>query len=164
MGRSPPRKPNYRGSVPNGGNVAVVGAGFAGLAAALELRDAGLDITVLEARDRVGGRVHSVELHNGEIAELGAEWIFAGDEALQATIDRLGLVACEARVDYLRRGPRGVGAVSEGELDAFLETADAHLATLDRSSIAWAAPEPSRLKRRSGARVSCAAPSTWTGV
>ncbi|HJS26555.1 MAG TPA: hypothetical protein VJ913_05455 [Actinomycetota bacterium] len=29
----------------------------------------------------MGGRVHSVELDNGEIAELGAEWIFAGDEA-----------------------------------------------------------------------------------
>ena len=58
-------------------------------------------------------------------------------------------------MNYLRREPRGTNAVSMAELDAFLETADAHLATLDRSSIAWAAPEPSRLKRRSGARVSC---------
>jgi monoamine oxidase len=109
----------------------VVGAGFAGLAAALELRDAGLDVIVIEARDRVGGRVHSVELGNGEIVELGAEWIFAGDEALQATIDRLGLVACEAGVDYLRREPRGEAAVSMTELDAFLQAADAHLATVD---------------------------------
>lgn len=109
----------------------MIGAGFSGLAAALELRDAGLDVTVVEARDRVGGRVHSVELDNGEIAELGAEWIFAEDEALQATIDRLGLLACEANVDYLRREPRGRNAVSMPELDAFLEAADAHLATLD---------------------------------
>ena len=117
--------------MPNGVNVAVVGAGFAGLAAALELRDAGLGVTVVEARDRVGGRVHSIELDNGEIAELGAEWIFEGDEALQATIDRLGLVACEAGVDYLRREPRGNAAVSMSALDAFLEAADAHLATVD---------------------------------
>jgi monoamine oxidase len=109
----------------------VIGAGFSGLAAALALWDAGLDVTVVEARDRVGGRVHSVELDNGEIAELGAEWIFAEDEALQATIDRLGLRACEANVDYLRREPRGRNAVSMSELDAFLEAADAHLATLD---------------------------------
>ena len=109
----------------------MIGAGFSGLAAALELRDAGLDVTVVEARDRVGGRVHSVELDNGEIAELGAEWIFAEDEALQATIDRLGLLACEANVDYLRREPRGRNAVSMPELDAFLEAADVHLATLD---------------------------------
>ena len=109
----------------------VIGAGFAGLAAALELHDAGLQVTVLEARERVGGRVHSVELENGEIAELGAEWIFAEDEALQATIDRLGLVACDAGVDYLRREPRGQAAVSRAELDAFLEAADAHLAGMD---------------------------------
>ena len=125
------RKPIYRGSVRNEVNVAVVGAGFAGLAAALELHDAGVGVTVLEARDRVGGRVHSVELDNGEIAELGAEWIFAGDEAIQGTIDRLGLVACEAGVDYLRREPRGEAAVSMTELDAFLEAADAYLATVD---------------------------------
>ena len=125
------KQANYRGSVRNGVNVAVVGAGFAGLAAALELRDLGLDVTVLEARDRVGGRVHSVELDNGEIAELGAEWIFAEDDVLQATIDRLGLVACEARVDYLRREPRGTNAVSMAELDAFLEAADAHLAAVE---------------------------------
>ena len=112
-------------------NVVVVGAGFAGLAAALDLHDAGFSVTMLEARDRVGGRVHSVELGNGEIVELGAEWIFAEDEALQATIDRLGLVACEAGVDYLRREPRGEAAVSMTELDAFLQAADAHLAKVD---------------------------------
>jgi len=112
-------------------NVVVVGAGFAGLAAALDLHDAGLSVTVFEARERVGGRVLSVELENGEIAELGAEWIFAEDEALFATIDRLGLVACEAGVDYLRREPRGEGVVTMAELDAFLEAADAHLAGVD---------------------------------
>jgi monoamine oxidase len=111
--------------------VVVVGAGFAGLAAALDLHDASLSVIVLEARDRVGGRVHSVELENGEIAELGAEWIFAEDEALQATIDRLGLVAYEAGVDYLRREPRGRAAVPMAELDAFLEAADEHLAAVD---------------------------------
>jgi monoamine oxidase len=109
-------------------NVVVVGAGFAGLAAALDVHDAGLSVTVLEARERVGGRVLSIELENGEIAELGAEWIMPDDEVLQATIDRLGLTASEAGIDYLRREPRGLAAVPMAELDAFLEAADAHLA------------------------------------
>jgi monoamine oxidase len=109
-------------------NVVVVGAGFAGLAAALDLHDAGLSVTVLEARERVGGRVLSVELENGEIAELGAEWIMPDDDVLGATIDRLGLTASEAGIDYLRREPRGRAAVTMAELDAFLEAADAHLA------------------------------------
>ena len=121
------RKPIYRECVRNV-NVVVVGAGFAGLAAALDLHDAGLSVTVLEARERVGGRVLSFELENGEIAELGAEWIMPDDDALQATIDRLGLTASEAGIDYLRREPRGRTAVPMAELEAFLEAADAHLA------------------------------------
>ena len=118
-------------------NVVVGGSGFAGLAAALDVHDAGLSVTVLEARERVGGRVLSVELGNGEIAELGAEWIMPDDDALQATIDRLGLTASEAGIDYLRREPRGRAAVPMAELDAFLEAADAHLAAspADRSSM-----------------------------
>jgi monoamine oxidase len=107
----------------------VVGAGFAGLAAALDLHDAGLSVTVLEARDRVGGRVLSVELENGEIGELGAEWIMPDDDVLLGTIDRLGLTASVAGVDYLRREPRGRAAVPMEALDAFLEAADAHLAS-----------------------------------
>ena len=112
-------------------DVVVVGAGLAGLAAALDLHDAGLAVVVLEARKRVGGRVLSVELGNGEIAELGAEWIMPDDEVLQSTIDRLGLPAAEAGVDYLRREPRGQAAVPIEALEAFLEAADAHLAASD---------------------------------
>jgi monoamine oxidase len=116
------------------GDVVVVGAGFAGLAAALDLHDAGVSVVVLEARDRVGGRVHSVELDNGEIAELGGEWIMRDDEVLQATIDRLGLTASVAGIDYLRREPRGRAAVPMAELDAFLEAADAHLAASEATA------------------------------
>jgi monoamine oxidase len=53
----------------------VVGAGPAGLAAAATLRDAGRTFVVLEARDRIGGRAHTVRLSSGQVAERGAEYL-----------------------------------------------------------------------------------------
>ena len=57
-------------------DVAIIGAGAAGLAAAKTLSSAGLDICVLEARDRIGGRIHTH--HDPAIdvpIELGAEFV-----------------------------------------------------------------------------------------
>ncbi|MBD2450765.1 FAD-dependent oxidoreductase [Nostoc sp. FACHB-152] len=55
--------------------VIVVGAGLAGLAAAYELTRAGFDVQVFEARERVGGRVHTAFLDAGQYGELGAEFV-----------------------------------------------------------------------------------------
>src|SRR5438128_79967 len=104
--------------------VVVVGAGLAGLATALELADRGRSVTVLEARERVGGRVLSTTLDNGEIAELGAEWIMPTDDALIAACIRFGVELVGAGVDYRLREARGSQAASLEEQDAFLETAN----------------------------------------
>ncbi|MBB6520875.1 flavin monoamine oxidase family protein [Pseudoteredinibacter isoporae] len=59
-------------------DVIVVGAGFAGLAAADELKNQGLSVLLLEARDRIGGRAHTV--YDGEQAiEMGANWLHGQD-------------------------------------------------------------------------------------
>jgi monoamine oxidase len=55
-------------------DVLVVGAGFAGLTAARDLVAAGRSVLLLEARDRVGGRVVNEELGDGKIVEMGGQW------------------------------------------------------------------------------------------
>jgi monoamine oxidase len=87
--------------------VCVIGAGFAGLAAAVALAEGGLEPLVLEARERVGGRVHSRRLANGAVVELGAEFVEADHETLVATAARLGLAMAPAGMAYGDREPRG---------------------------------------------------------
>ncbi|HEY4791108.1 MAG TPA: FAD-dependent oxidoreductase, partial [Actinomycetes bacterium] len=87
--------------------VCVIGAGFAGLTAAAALADGGLEPLVLEARDRVGGRVHSRRLDNGAVVELGAEFVEDDQETLLATARRLGLAMAPTGMAYGDREPRG---------------------------------------------------------
>jgi monoamine oxidase len=96
----------------------VVGAGFAGLAAADALVAGGCDVVVLEARDRVGGRVWSRRLANDAVVEMGAEFILPGNTVVDATARRLGLDLWEKGMAYGRREPRGGGAVTEDDLRA----------------------------------------------
>jgi monoamine oxidase len=101
----------------------VVGAGLAGLSAALELHDAGVPVLVLEARERVGGRVWTTTLPNGAIVELGGEWIMPGDTTIEALAGRFDLVLAETDADYGRREPWGSHAASVAEQDRFLDEA-----------------------------------------
>ena len=100
--------------------VAVVGAGLAGLAAADTLVDAGAEVVLLEARDRVGGRVHSRELPNGAVAELGAEFILPGNDTIRAFVERFGLGFWEKGMRYGEREPRGGIGVDAAALDEAL--------------------------------------------
>lgn len=103
--------------------VVVVGGGFAGLSAALVLRDAGVEVTVLEARERTGGRVWSTVLTNGAVVELGAEWIMPEDAELLRLTDRFDLAVVETGTDYRRREAWGPRKASLAAQDAFLEAA-----------------------------------------
>lgn len=71
-------------------DVIVVGAGLAGLAAALALEAEGLDVLVLEAQDRVGGRVHSMR-QLGANAEAGGTYIGAGYTRVIGAANRYGV-------------------------------------------------------------------------
>lgn len=83
-------------------DVLIVGAGVAGLAAASELRNAGLDVLVLEARGRVGGRILTVHDHRTPIPiELGAEFLHEGADALVALGQQHGLAVTELEGQWI---------------------------------------------------------------
>jgi monoamine oxidase len=69
----------------------VVGAGLAGLAVARRLRQSGASVRVLEARNRVGGRVQSQRLASGHVIDLGAQLIGDAQTRISALVDEVGL-------------------------------------------------------------------------
>ena len=71
-------------------DVVVVGAGPSGLTAARALKQAGLTVAVLEARDRVGGRTWT-DTVDGAMLEIGGQWVSPDQTALLALLDELGL-------------------------------------------------------------------------
>ncbi len=80
-----------RGSGDRQVDVVVVGAGYSGLAAARRLVAAGLDVLVLEARDRVGGRVWTETTPGGAVVDHGGQWLGPTQEHLAALAAELGV-------------------------------------------------------------------------
>jgi monoamine oxidase len=67
-------------SLPSSVDVAIIGAGAAGLGAAHALKDSGLSVIVLEARDRVGGRAHTILAAPDVTFDLGCGWLHSADK------------------------------------------------------------------------------------
>jgi monoamine oxidase len=127
------------GIAPSDYHTIVIGAGVAGLAAARILARRGVAVAVLEARDRVGGRVHTVKAptvgaSSGEMPiELGAEFIHGLPQESWELLREAGLATYELRGSHLRfAGNRLEPVPSDGE-GAF--------STLG-SMVAWAESQP----------------------
>lgn len=79
-------------------DVVVIGAGVAGLTAARLLTQAGKRVVVLEARDRIGGRTHTLRA-NGRVTDLGASWIHGIDDGpVFAAVQSFGMPTVEFTV------------------------------------------------------------------
>lgn len=113
-------------------DVVVVGAGLAGLSAARTLVNAGKDVVVLEARDRVGGRTHSVR-ENGVLIEHGGQWVGPAQTRVLELIEEFGLETFRTYVDgdNLQCTAEGMGrfagAIPTGDPEEAADVVDAML-------------------------------------
>lgn len=125
-----------RASARPGQRVAVIGAGMAGLAAARALRDGGADVTVYEARDRIGGRVWTSRLWPGLPVDMGASWIHgATGNPLTRLADQAGLSRVATGYDSAQAFAPGGTEISPSEPWSVLEAAQelAHASDRDLS-------------------------------
>jgi monoamine oxidase len=95
------------GSQTHEADVVVIGAGLAGLAAARRLRARDVSVVVVEARERVGGRLHNHEIADGKVVEVGGQWI-------GPTQDRLAAVAVELGVETFPTHGQGHNLIEYG--------------------------------------------------
>ena len=72
-------------------------------------------MTVVEARDRVGGRVWSRTLDNGEVVELGGEWIDASQATITGLVEELGLRLVDTGQDFTARDLIGSPPISDDD-------------------------------------------------
>ncbi len=109
-------------------DVIISGAGFAGLTAARELVKAGRSVIVVEARDRVGGRVLSHITNDGLVLDVGGQWTGPGQDRIIALAEEMGVESFptyggdQTHIDYAN-GARVLykGALPEGDPTVYAE-------------------------------------------
>ncbi|MFH1340013.1 MAG: NAD(P)/FAD-dependent oxidoreductase [Pseudomonadota bacterium] len=134
-------------SLPSAVDVAIIGAGAAGLGAAHALENSGLSAIVLEARDRVGGRGHTIQAAPDIIFDLGCGWLHSADENSFVPIaERLNFEIDKTRPPWREQAVNDAFPLHErtdflAALDAFYERAgEAAESGRDSAASAWLEP------------------------
>jgi monoamine oxidase len=143
-------KPNVPSSTCD---VVVVGAGAAGVAAGRRLAEAGLDILVVEARDRLGGRAHTVAGLPGMPVDAGCEWLHSAESNPWVGVARaLGFVIDETLPNWGARVSWHFGEAAQADWWAAREAFDARC-------------EAAALEERDQAESDCLAPGgRWNAL
>ncbi len=120
-------------SLPSHVDVAIIGAGAAGLAAARTLQNVKVSVLILEARERIGGRSHTVGFPNGVTFDLGCEWLHSADKnAFVPIAEELGFEIDRTRPKW-REQSGNIGFPPE-EREAFLKAMDEFDARVEAAS------------------------------
>jgi len=138
------RTGTFRG-VGRGRKVIVVGAGFGGLACAHELLSAGYEVVVLEARNRIGGRVLSFsDMVPGKVVEGGGELIGSNHPTWVAYARKFGLRFNDVTESETLEAPVILGGkrLTEKESEALWEEMDVAYKAMNREAVAINANEP----------------------
>jgi monoamine oxidase len=135
-------------------SVIVAGAGLAGLAAARDLRRRGAEVTVFEARERVGGRVWTVRggFQDGQHAEAGGDLIDEGQSAIRQTIVDLGLSPVPilpGGFQFVRRVDGQIAALKRNPWQQLSEALQPAIESYHLAEQRWDSPIVTALSRRS---------------
>ena len=139
-------------------DVVVIGAGATGLTAAHRLREAGYSVIVLEARDRVGGRLLTDHI-DGQLFEIGGQWVSPDQTELIQTLANLGLktypryregdsiyIGADGRRRLFTGEIFPTGERTRAEIERLIDVLDTLVADIDPAA-PWAHPQADQFDR-----------------
>jgi monoamine oxidase len=120
-------------SLPSSVDVAIIGAGAAGLGAAHALKNSGLSTLVLEARDRVGGRAHTIMASPEVVFDMGCGWLHSADQNSFVNIAKQLNFGINKDLPPWRERAHGK-AFPQAERDDFIRALDAFYDRAERAA------------------------------